>query len=77
MGKEDLDREFDRFTVGEGGGQSNYGDARTTKAIGFLGKAVVRLDRTSSRLAIVNIVLTTVILIVGVIQIVLMIRGHL
>ena len=47
-----------------------------TKAIAFLGKAVLRLDRTSTRLAIVNIVLTAVILIVGLIQIVLMLRGH-
>ena len=76
MGKEELDREFDRLTATTGASQSNFGDVGMTKAIAFLGKAVLRLDRTSTRLAIVNIVLTAVILIVGLIQIVLMLRGH-
>jgi hypothetical protein len=36
----------------------------------------VCLDRTSSRLAIVNIILTVVVVLIGVLQVVLMIRGH-
>jgi len=74
--RHDLEREFDRFIVGPGGAQANFGDARVTSAIGYLGKAVLKLDRTSSRLAVVNIVLTAVILAVGVVQIYLMLRGH-
>jgi hypothetical protein len=74
--EEDLNREFDRLTANTGASQASWGDARTTSAIGYLGKAVLRLDKTSSRLATVNIVLTAVILIVGLIQIVLMLRGH-
>jgi len=73
---EKLEREFDQLAATIGGSQANFGDARTTSAIGYLGKAVLRLDRTSGRLALVNIVLTAVILIVGLIQIVLMLRGH-
>ena len=80
MGEKELDQEFDRLTATTGASLSNYGDVATVKAIGYLGKAVLRLDRTSSRLAIVNIVLTAVILIVGLIvgsiQIALMARGH-
>jgi hypothetical protein len=71
-----LEREFNRFTLAPGGGQANFGDARTVSAIGYLGKAVLKLDKTSSLLAVVIIVLTAVILIVGVVQIVLMLRGH-
>jgi hypothetical protein len=74
--KEDLEREFDFLTAKVDGSQANYGDARTTSAIGYLGKAVLKLERASSRLAIVNIVLTAVILVVGLVQIVLMLRGH-
>lgn len=50
--KDNLEKEFERFTLRTDGGQANYGDARTA----------------SSRLAIVNIALTVVILIVGVIH---------
>ncbi len=42
----------------------------------LLGKAILRLDRTSSRLAIVGIVLTIVVVITGIIQTVLMLKGH-
>lgn len=59
------------------GAQSNFGpDARVAPALGILVEAVVRLDKTSRRLAIVNIVLTGVILLVGIVQIILMFRGH-
>jgi hypothetical protein len=73
--EENLEQEFDRLTA-TGGAQNNWGDAGTVKAVGYLGKAVLRLDKTSSRLAIVNIVLTAVILVVGLTQIALMLRGH-
>lgn len=74
--KDNLEREFDRITAATAGAQANLNEALTTNVVGHLGKAVLRLDRTSSRLAIVNIILTAVILVVGLIQIVLMIRGH-
>jgi hypothetical protein len=50
-------------------------DTNVSRALALLGKGVVRLDGTSSRLAVVNIVLTAVILLVGVVQIVLMLRA--
>jgi len=50
-------------------------DTNVSRALALLGKAVVRLDTTSSRLAVVNIVLTAVILLVGVVQIVLRLRA--
>ena len=53
----------------------NFGDAGTTAAIGLLGKALIRLDKTSTVLAKVNISLTVVILVVGIVQVVLMLRG--
>ena len=42
----------------------------------MLGLAVIRLDKTSSRLSKVNIALTVVILLVGIAQIALMICQH-
>jgi hypothetical protein len=47
-------------------------DARAILGIALLGIATVKLDRTSSRLATVNICLTVALVVVGVIQIILM-----
>lgn len=59
------------------GGVSSAGtDQRIAPSIAVLVKAVRRLDATSSRLAGVNIALTVVILLVGIVQVVLMLRGH-
>jgi hypothetical protein len=59
------------------GSQNNFGpDVRVAGALGILVEAVVRLDKTSRRLAVVSIVLTGVILAVGIVQIGLMLRGH-
>jgi hypothetical protein len=77
MAKHDnLEKEFDRFIdVKAPGGAQNFGDERTVNVLGLLGKAVSRLDTTSTRLARINIWLTAVILLVGFVQIVLMLRG--
>ena len=57
--------------------QNNFSpDYRVAPALGVLVKAVVRLDKSSGRLATVNIWLTVVILAVGLLQVVLMFRGH-
>ena len=73
--RDDLEGGFDRLAV-MGGGAQDFGDAGTTRAIGLLGKAVLRLDKTSTRLAIVNIALAVVFLLLGVIQLVVMLRGR-
>jgi hypothetical protein len=51
-------------------------DTRAMKIMIVLGRAIIRLDTTSARLARVNIILTGVILLVGIIQLVVMARGH-
>lgn len=52
---------------------TNFGmDSRIPSGIALLVKAILRLDSTSSRLATVNIVLTTAIFIAAVVQIFLM-----
>ena len=51
-------------------------DTALVKGTALLGLTVIRLDKTSGRLSKVNIWLTVVILIVGIVQIVLMVRGH-
>jgi hypothetical protein len=51
-------------------------DRNVEIAIGVLGEAVVRLEKSSTFLAWVNIALTGVILAVGIVQICLMLRGH-
>jgi hypothetical protein len=57
--------------------QNNFSpDYRVAPALGVLVKAVVRLDKSSSRLATVNILLTVVILFLGIVQVVLMFKGH-
>jgi hypothetical protein len=62
---------------------SSHSDRPVELTLARLGLAVIRLDRTSSQLATVNIRLTraytwltAVLLIVGIIQIVLMMRSH-
>lgn len=46
------------------------------RVTGILARSVLLLDKSSGRLAIVNIVLTVVILLVGIVQVCLMVRGH-
>ncbi len=71
--KDDLETGFDKLAAMAGGAQ-NFGDAGTTNAIGQLGKAVLRLDKTTKRLAIVNIALTVVFLLLGIIQLGVILR---
>jgi hypothetical protein len=56
--------------------QTPWQNYTVVKGLSLLGLSVVRLDKTSTRLAKVNIWLTVVILLVGIVQIVLMVRGH-
>lgn len=46
------------------------------RATSNLGLAVIRLDRTSARLAKANIVIAIVLAVIGVVQVVLMVKGH-
>jgi hypothetical protein len=55
---------------------SGASDTALVKGTAVLGLAVIRLDKTSSRLSKVNIALTVVILLVGIAQIALMICQH-
>ncbi len=72
--RDELEEGFNKLGA-RGAGSQNFGDTGTAAAIGLLGKALIRLDRTSTLLAKVNISLTVVILIVGIVQVVLMLRG--
>jgi hypothetical protein len=80
--REDLDKRFDAILADKTTG-SNVTDFELRRAVAALGKSVlglddsvVKLDRSSSRLACTNIVLGGAILIVGIVQIVLMARGR-
>jgi hypothetical protein len=75
MNKNDLEQRFDAILADKTTG-SNVHDFELRRAVAALGKAVLRLDASSSRLATVNIVLTVVLLAVGVFQAYLMLRGH-
>jgi hypothetical protein len=55
---------------------SNVHDFALRKAVAALGKAVMRLDKSSTLLWRVNIGLTVVVLFVGLVQVCLMFRGH-
>lgn len=71
--KDDLEEQFNAWLKPSGGG-GNFG-TNPTKPIALLGKAVIRLDRASTRFSTVTIWLTIVILLTSMVQVVLMIRG--
>jgi hypothetical protein len=78
----DLEKLF-RETLEKPSTPSSFGDRAVELTLARLGLAVIRLDETGSKLARTNIRLTrvytwltVVILIVGIIQIFLMVRGH-
>jgi hypothetical protein len=56
------------------GGLNN--DPQIVPAIGLLVKALIHLDKTSSRLAKIYIWLTVILGIIGIVQIVLRFRAH-
>lgn len=75
---DDITEEMDDL-VGETYGPlfgKDKSDHRVIRAISLLTASIIRLDKTSSRMAVVNIGLTIVILLVGIVQIILMLRGH-
>jgi hypothetical protein len=53
-----------------------FSDPPTVRGLALLGVAVIRLDRTSSRLAIVNLGMTLMIFFLGITQVVLRWRGN-
>jgi hypothetical protein len=66
----ELETEFERLiSENKGASQANYGDQRTTKAIGYLGMSILRLDKTSTRLTRINIGLGVVMALAGVAQV--------
>jgi hypothetical protein len=75
MASDSLDKLFDDILADRTEG-SNVHDFALRRAVAGLGKSVRQLDASSSRLAKVNIALTVVILIVGIVQVVAMFRGH-
>lgn len=83
MGKKDraaLLKELEEITKPPGGVQTNAATdvslRRMIAATAVLVKSVLFLDESSSRLAIVNIILAFVLVFIGIMQIVLMFRGH-
>lgn len=74
--KDDLLAELDKVFQPQGS-QSNFGpDPRVAPAVGVLVKAVVRLDKSSGFLAVVNICLTVALLFQGFATIWLMVKGR-
>jgi hypothetical protein len=71
---EDLEKAFDSAINSSVPG-AETAESRATKAIGYLGKAIVNLDRTSERLSYVNIGLGVAILIAALVQICLMLHA--
>lgn len=51
-------------------------DMRVNRVLALLGKSITGLDRTSGRLSCVNIALTVAVILIGVLQIILMLKGH-
>lgn len=51
-------------------------DSRLLIGTTLLGKAILRLDRTSSRLAWINIALAVIVVVIGIFQVILMVKGH-
>jgi hypothetical protein len=80
MGKEDRDKlrtELEELFAPKPRVHSNQEtDFRVADAVRILTRSVLLLDESSERLSKVNIGLTVVILFVGIVQIVLMVRGH-
>ena len=74
MGKRDELEEHFEALLKLTSSAANFG-ADPTKPIALLGKAIFRLDKTSARLAWVNIGLGVAILLAALIQIYLMLRG--
>jgi len=75
MEREELEAAFVQ-TLRAPSGVASYPDRNVEVAIARLGLAVVRLDKTSGFLAKVNIVLGGLVFMVGVFQVILMLRGH-
>jgi len=75
--REDLESQFSELEKEVKGGSKSTGGTDTRAILGtlYLGMAVVKLDRTSSRLSLVNIFLGVALLIAAVVQICLMVRG--
>ena len=51
-------------------------DRRSVPSLLVLTKAVIRLDRASTFLARVNIGLGLVVIFIGIVQVIIMVRGH-
>ena len=56
--------------------KGGWTDMNVRPSILLLTEAVLRLDKTSTRLARVNIALTIALAVIGILQIYLMARGH-
>ena len=57
-------------------GVGTYDLQMLLRGVARLGLSVIRLDKTSARLAKANIVLGIALALIGVIQVVLVVRGH-
>jgi hypothetical protein len=72
-----LEAEFKKLGATTLEGQTTpWQNATVVRGLSLLGLSIVRLDRTSSRLATIYIWLTVALGIIGVVQVVLMFRGH-
>jgi len=77
MSDKQLNEEFKKLEAQiRKGTQFGGGDSRAILGVALLGQAIVNLDRTSTRLAVVNVILAVILAAIGVMQICLMLHGH-
>jgi hypothetical protein len=76
MNNDPLDQQLEKLEAQGARLMKGLDDANVRSAVILLAKAVLRLDTTSSRLAKVNIWLTVVIALLGVLQLAVMLFHH-
>jgi hypothetical protein len=76
--RDELDEAFDKLLAIDKSEVTavGYGALNGIRAAALLGKAIKKLDRTSTLLAIGNIVVGLGLAVIGIVQICLMLRGH-
>jgi hypothetical protein len=73
---DELEKELSDLGQGENWLGGGLVDRRQVPALLVLTKAVIRLDKSSTLLARVNIVLGIIVIGIGILQVVVMLRGH-
>lgn len=75
MDTADMKSRFERVIADPTSG-SNVVDLELRKIVSILGLSVLKLDASSTFLAWVNIGLGVIVILIGILQVVIMLRGH-